>query len=156
MSFSIARVVVTVLGLAILAWSAWGLRAQGPGRRQVDAAAPTGAPARWASTRASSTGGPATPTGAVARSFGAAVVIAVLISPAVYQHYLALLVLPLVLGLGAGVPLRYLAVAYVLMWGGKQDALGDLAWIVNRGFPTIGALVLLAGLVVSRRAGLLV
>jgi hypothetical protein len=119
-SFSLARVVVTVIGLAILAWSAWAIR----GRE----------------------------TTTIARSFAAAVVIAVLISPAVYQHYLALLVLPLVLGLGAGVPLRYLAVAYFLMWGGKQEALGDLGWIVNRGFPTIGALVLLAGLLGPQRS----
>jgi hypothetical protein len=86
-----------------------------------------------------------------ARTFAAAVVIAVLISPAVYQHYLALLVLPLLLGLGAGVPLRYLVIAYFCMWGGKQEALGDAAWIVNRGLPTIGTLVLLAGLVVPAR-----
>jgi alpha-1,2-mannosyltransferase len=120
LSFSIARVLVTVSALGLLAWSAWS-------RRSGDAAT-------------------------TARSFAAAVVIGVLISPAVYQHYLALLVLPLALALGAGVPLRYLGVAYFLMWGGKQPALGDLEWIVNRAFPTIGALVLLAALVVGRSA----
>jgi hypothetical protein len=113
-----------VAGLAVLAWSAWSIRS---------------GTALAAGARSSS-------MPAIARSFAAAVVVGVLVSPAVYQHYLALLVLPLVLGLGAGVPLRYLAVAYFLMWGGKQAALGDLAWIVNRAFPTIGALVLLAGL----------
>ena len=84
-----------------------------------------------------------------ARSFAIAVTVSVLIAPALYHHYLALLVLPFMLGLGAGVPLRYLAVAYFLMWGGQQDALGDLSWIVNRGLPTLGALVLLAGLVLT-------
>jgi hypothetical protein len=109
--FTVARIVVMVAGVVLLAWS---------GR-----------------------------SGDATRSFAAAVVIAVLISPAVYQHTLAVLVLPLLLGLGAGVPLRYLAVAYFLMWGGKQEALGDLAWIVNRAMPTLGALVLLAGLVLG-------
>jgi alpha-1,2-mannosyltransferase len=139
-SFSAARVIVTVAGLAILAWSAWAIRGDG-------AAATTAAPPPDAQpTDATQTGSMAS----IARSFAAAVVVAVLISPAVYQHYLALLVLPLLLGLGAGVPLRYLAVGYFLMWGGKQDALGDLAWIVNRAFPTVGALVLLTGFLVPR------
>lgn len=83
----------------------------------------------------------------VARSFGAAVVLSVLVAPALYHHYLALLVLPFLLALGAGVPLRWLALAYFLMWGGQQPALGDLAWVVNRALPTLGALVLLAALV---------
>jgi alpha-1,2-mannosyltransferase len=81
-----------------------------------------------------------------ARSFAVAVTVAVLVAPAVYQHYLALLVLPLVLGLGAGVPIGALAIAYLLMWGGQQDALGDLSWIVNRALPTLGALALLGAL----------
>jgi alpha-1,2-mannosyltransferase len=82
----------------------------------------------------------------LAASFGCAVATSVLIAPAVYQHYLAILVLPLLLGLAAGVRLRWLALAYVLMWGGEQPALGDLAWVVNRGLPTAGALLLLAAL----------
>ena len=116
MDFTIARIIVTAIGLAILVWSAWTLR-----RDQTQAAR--------------------------ARSFAIAVTVSVLIAPALYHHYLALLVLPFMLGLGAGVPLRYLAVAYFLMWGGEQDALGDLTWIVNRAMPTLGALVLLVGLV---------
>lgn len=89
----------------------------------------------------------------VARSFGAAVVLSVLVAPALYHHYLALLVLPFLLALGAGVPLRYLAIAYFLMWGGQQDALGDLSWIVNRALPIAGAIILLAALVGNVRAG---
>ena len=113
LGFPIARAVITVAGLALLAWSA----------------ARTPSPAR---------------------SFAAAVAISVLIAPALYHHYLALLVLPLLLGLGAGVPLRYLGVAYFLMWGGDQPAFGDLAWVVNRALPTAGAMILLAALVVHR------
>lgn len=89
----------------------------------------------------------------VARSFGAAVVLSVLVAPALYHHYLALLVLPFLLALGAGVPLRWLALAYFLMWGGDQPALGDLAWIVNRAMPTLGALVLLAAMTGNVRRG---
>lgn len=84
---------------------------------------------------------------ALAASFGAAVVTSILIAPAVYQHYLAILVLPFLLALSAGVRLRWLALAYLLMWGGQQPALGDLSWIVNRAFPTVGALMLLGALV---------
>lgn len=82
----------------------------------------------------------------LARSFGAAVLLSLLVAPAMYHHYLAIAVLPLVLGLAAGVRLRWLALAYFLMWGGTQAALGDAAWIVNRALPTAGAVVLLAAL----------
>jgi hypothetical protein len=61
-----------------------------------------------------------------------------------------LLILPFALALGAGVRLRWLALAYFLMWGGQQAALGDLSWIVNRAFPTLGALVLLGALALTR------
>jgi hypothetical protein len=114
LGFAAARVLVTVLGVAIVGWSS--LRSSAP------------------------------------RSFAAAVAVSVLVAPAVYQHYLAVLVLPLLLGLGAGASLPALAAAYLLMWGGQQDALGDLAWIVDRALPTIGALLLVAALLVPRRA----
>jgi hypothetical protein len=82
----------------------------------------------------------------LARSFGAAVLLSLLVAPAMYHHYLAITVLPFILGLAAGVRMRWLALAYFLMWGGTQTALGDAAWIVNRLAPTLGALVLLASL----------
>ena len=81
--------------------------------------------------------------------FASAVTASVLVTPAMYTSYLTILVLPLVLGLASGVRLRWLALAYILMWGGRQPALGDLAWVVNRGFPTAGALLLLAVLVAA-------
>jgi alpha-1,2-mannosyltransferase len=84
-------------------------------------------------------------------SFATAVVVAVLIAPNVFHHYLAILVLPMILGLAAGIPLPWLALAYLLMSGGQQPALGDLAWIVNRVLPTAGALVLLGSLALARR-----
>lgn len=127
--FTPARVIVTLAGLAILAFSA------------------------LASTRGARDEDPASPVGyhrsPTSRSFAIAVVVGVLVAPAVYHHYLALLVLPMLLALGAGVPLRWLALAYFLMWGGQQPALGDLAFIVNRAAPTIGALVLLASLTLA-------
>jgi hypothetical protein len=79
--------------------------------------------------------------------FAVAVVVSVLITPAMYTSYLSIFVLPLLLGLAAGVRLRWLALSYFLMWGGQQAALADLAWVVNKGLPTLGALVLLGGLV---------
>jgi hypothetical protein len=84
-------------------------------------------------------------------SFATAVVVSVLIAPNIFHHYLAIFVLPLILGLAAGVPLRWLALAYLLMSGGQQPAFGEFAWIVNRVLPTAGALVLLASLALTRR-----
>ncbi|MBA3877933.1 MAG: hypothetical protein C0498_13610 [Anaerolinea sp.] len=77
-------------------------------------------------------------------SFAVAVLASVLVAPALYQHYLAILVLPFLLLLAEGRPIAWLAAAYVLMSGGEQEALGDLGWIVNRAMPTAGALLLLA------------
>jgi alpha-1,2-mannosyltransferase len=86
-----------------------------------------------------------------ALGFATAVVVSVLIAPNVFHHYLAIFVLPMLLALGAGVPLRWLALAYLLMSGGQQPALGDLAWIVNRVLPTAGALLLLTTLITAQR-----
>lgn len=113
LGFTVARVVVTLAGLGILAWSAARLTA--------------------------------------AQSFAIAVTVSVLVAPALYHHYLALLVLPFTLALGAGVPVRWLALAYFLMWGGQQTALGDLSWVINRALPTAGALVLLGALILQPR-----
>jgi Glycosyltransferase family 87 len=76
-------------------------------------------------------------------SFTVAVLVSILVAPALYHHYLAILVLPFLLLLGEGRPVAWLGVAYVLMSGGQQTAFGDLSWIVNRAMPTSGALVLL-------------
>lgn len=111
LGFTLARLLVTVIGLAIVLWTSTST-----------------------STRV---------------SFGIAVLVSVLVAPALYQHYLAILVLPFALALGTGIRLRWIALAYFLMWGGQQGALGDLAWIVNKGLPTAGALLLL-GLFMAR------
>ena len=77
------------------------------------------------------------------RSFVVAVLLSVLVAPALYHHYLAILVLPFLLLLPEEGALPWLALAYLLMSGGEQTALGDLSWIVNRGLPTAGALFVL-------------
>jgi len=110
--FGVARVLVTLAGLGLIAWAAVA---------KVPAAV----------------------------GFAIAVTVAVLIAPALYHHYLAILLLPFALALGAGVPLRWLALAYFLMWGGQQQALGDLAFLVNRAAPTLGALTLLLALLAA-------
>jgi hypothetical protein len=94
---------------------------------------------------------PSTRPTTLAASFGVAITVSVLVAPALYHHYLAIMVLPLLLGLVAGVPVRWLALAYLLMWGGQQDALGEWSWVVNRGLPTAGALVLFGALVLRLR-----
>ncbi len=88
----------------------------------------------------------------VRTSFAVAVLVSVLVAPALYHHYLAILVLPLLLALAGGVRAWALAAAYLLLWGGQQAALGELSWIVNRIMPTAGALVLLGGLLVGGRS----
>jgi alpha-1,2-mannosyltransferase len=77
------------------------------------------------------------------RSFAVAVLLSLLIAPALYHHYLAISVLPFLLLLAEPGAFRWLAIAYILMSGGEQTAYGDFSWIVNRGLPTAGTLVLL-------------
>lgn len=113
LGFTVARIVVTVIAIALLAWSV---------RRRADAV-----------------------------SYGVAVMASVLIAPALYHHYLALAVLPFLLALAHARPRWWLLVAYGGLLGGKQPELGDLMWIVNRGLPTIGALALFVGLLVTGR-----
>jgi alpha-1,2-mannosyltransferase len=80
-------------------------------------------------------------------SYAVAVAVSILIAPALYQHYLALLVLPMLLAIRFAPPLAWVAVAFVLLSGGEQEALGDWVWIVNRALPTLGAILVVAGLV---------
>lgn len=112
--FTLARVVVTALGLGVLVWSA---RSQ-----------------------------------SAALSFGVAVMVSVLVAPAVYHHYLALMVLPFLLALAHGVARPWLLAAYFGLFGGAQPGLGAAAWIVNRLLPTLGALALVAAILFARRS----
>ena len=78
-------------------------------------------------------------------SFGIAVAAAVLVAPAVFQHYLAIMILPLILGLRVvvdGPPTARLALgaSYLAMWPGQQPLLGGAAWVLNRAVPSLGAL----------------
>jgi len=84
--------------------------------------------------------------------FAAAVVLALLATPALWTHYLSILVVPLLLALGAGVAPALVALAYLLLSAGYQAALGDAVWITVRLLPTLGMLLVLAGLVVRGRA----
>lgn len=80
-------------------------------------------------------------------SFGLAVAVSVLMTPAVFHHYLAVLSLPLLLAVGAGVSWRWVGASYLLMWGGQQAALGDASWILSRVPQTLGCALLLLALV---------
>jgi alpha-1,2-mannosyltransferase len=80
-----------------------------------------------------------------AASFGIAVAVSVLVAPALFQHYLALMVLPLLLGLrlaleGPRSARLALGASYFAMWPGQQPLLGGAAWLLNRAIPTLGAL----------------
>ncbi|HLX34654.1 MAG TPA: glycosyltransferase family 87 protein [Candidatus Limnocylindrales bacterium] len=114
LGFTIARLVVTVAGLAILAYVVLG-------RRSDDRI-----------------------------GFSTTIALSVLMTPALYTSYLTVLVVPLILGLSAGIGLGWLGLSYLLLWGGQQDALGDWSWVVRRALPTLGALLLL-GLLVAEQ-----
>jgi alpha-1,2-mannosyltransferase len=81
-------------------------------------------------------------------SYAVAVTASVLIAPALYHHYLAIFVLPLLLAFRWAPPIWAVAVVYLAMFGGEQSALGSSVWIVNRLLPTLGAVGLMVLLLV--------
>jgi hypothetical protein len=81
-------------------------------------------------------------------SFGIAVALSILIAPALYHHYLAIMVLPLLIGLRHTTNVAWVFVAFILMSVGGQSVEGDAMWIGSRAFPTIGALLVVSGLLV--------
>jgi alpha-1,2-mannosyltransferase len=82
--------------------------------------------------------------------FAAVVCVSVLVAPSVFHHYLTMLVLPLLLALGAGVPLRVVGLSYVLMFGGQQAALGEWSWVLSRVPQTLGYALLVVTLLRQR------
>jgi hypothetical protein len=84
--------------------------------------------------------------------FAAAIVLALLATPALWTHYLSMLVVPMLLALGAGVATGLVAVAYLMLSAGYQAALGEAVWITVRLLPTLGMLLVLAALAVRGRS----
>jgi alpha-1,2-mannosyltransferase len=84
-------------------------------------------------------------------SYAMAVAMAVLVAPALFHHYLAMLVLPMLLAFAASERRGWLGLVYLAMWGGEQPALGALGWLVNRALPAAGALLLPVGLALRGR-----
>jgi alpha-1,2-mannosyltransferase len=80
-------------------------------------------------------------------SFAVAVTVCVLIAPALYPHYLAILVLPMLLALRYAPPAGWVGLVWLSAMGGGPEVFGDAAWIVNRAVPALGAVVLIAGLI---------
>jgi hypothetical protein len=76
-----------------------------------------------------------------------AVAVSVLIAPALYPHYLAIMVLPLVLALLHTQPAAWIVLVFLSVSGGDGDGLGGAAWIVTRALPTLGALLVVVGLI---------
>jgi alpha-1,2-mannosyltransferase len=96
----------------------------------------------------------ATANRSLAVSYAVAVTASVLIAPALYHHYLAVLVMPLLLGIKHSSNVGWIVAAFLLLSTGHQPILGDASWITGRLFPTLGALLTLVGLLVwgERRA----
>jgi alpha-1,2-mannosyltransferase len=86
-------------------------------------------------------------------SFAVAATVSVLIAPALYPHYLAILVLPLLIALQLRVPVALLGLVFLSGMGGGPEVFGDLAWIINRAFPIIGAMLLVGGLIWVGQSG---
>jgi alpha-1,2-mannosyltransferase len=86
--------------------------------------------------------------------FALAVTGSIAIAPALYHHYLAILVLPLLLAIAHTRRPVLLLVPYLAMFAGDQPALGEVAWIVNRVPPTFGLLALFVLLLVEGTARL--
>ena len=89
-------------------------------------------------------------------SFAIAVALSILIAPALYHHYLAIMILPMLIGLRHTTNVAWVFVAFILMSVGGQSIEGDAMWIGSRAFPTIGALLVVVGLLVwgERRGAL--
>ncbi len=79
--------------------------------------------------------------------FAVTVALSVLIAPALYPHYLAIMLLPLLLALRHAPSLAWIGLAWLLMNGFEPEALGDAVAIVSRVVPTIGALLVVVTLV---------
>jgi alpha-1,2-mannosyltransferase len=80
-------------------------------------------------------------------SFGVAVAVSVLIAPALYPHYLAILVLPMLIALRYAPSAGWVGLVWLSAMGGGPEVFGDAAWIANRVVPLLGALLLVAGLI---------
>jgi hypothetical protein len=85
-------------------------------------------------------------------SFPIAVTVSILVAPAVFHHYLSILVLPLLLAVAAGVRWWVVGLIYLLLWGGQQPALGDWAWVLSRVPQTVAYVLLIGALIATRRA----
>jgi alpha-1,2-mannosyltransferase len=82
-----------------------------------------------------------------AASFAVTVIVSLLIAPALYPHYLAIMALPLLFALRLRLPAVLLLLVFLSANGGGPEVFGDLAWIVNRAIPTLGAIALVTGFI---------
>jgi alpha-1,2-mannosyltransferase len=84
----------------------------------------------------------ATPRLDEARGFALTIVVALLLTPILWAHYLAILVVPFLLGFRARLPIAGIVAVYVLLSGGNQAALGDLGFVLARVLPLAGTILL--------------
>jgi alpha-1,2-mannosyltransferase len=81
-------------------------------------------------------------------SYGIAVALSVLAAPGLYHHYLSIMILPLLIGLRHTTNVAWVFVAFILMSVGGHSIEGDAMWLGSRAFPTLGAVLVVAGLLV--------
>ena len=77
--------------------------------------------------------------------YAVSVLVAVLVTPILWTHYVTVAALPLLLALAGGVPLWIVGASYVFLSGGNQTARGDVGAVLLRLMPLLGMLVLLGG-----------
>jgi alpha-1,2-mannosyltransferase len=80
------------------------------------------------------------------RGYALAVLAALLMTPILWSHYLTVAVLPLLLGLAAGLPLALVGLVYLLLSTGNQSALGGTGFVFARAAPLLGLLMLAVAL----------
>jgi alpha-1,2-mannosyltransferase len=81
-------------------------------------------------------------------SFAVGVALSILSAPALYHHYLAIMILLLLIGLRHTTNVAWVFVAFILMSVGGSSIEGDAMWLGSRALPTLGALLVVAGLII--------
>jgi alpha-1,2-mannosyltransferase len=81
-------------------------------------------------------------------SYALAVTASLLVAPALFHHYLVLLLVPLLLAVRHTTSIVWIVLAYLLMSVGNQAVLGEGTWIGSRLLPTAGAVLVAVGLLV--------
>jgi hypothetical protein len=87
--------------------------------------------------------------------YAVSVLVALLVTPILWSHYLTIALLPLLLALVVGVRPLIVGLVYLLLSAGNQQAFGGIGFVLARAMPLLGLLVLLAAFLwLARRTAL--